>query len=136
MLVDLQVKAGETADIINVSIKPIQSILHEKFGKRRLGCRVYSSGTKWRISQHCSDMFKSSPKEFLGHILIIDGIWIHHNTLEMKEQSKQWILLDEVAPKKAKTVPSITKIMLTFFLTFAMYHFHRLFGEGRIITRQ
>jgi len=35
--------------------------------------------------------------------------------LETKDHSKQWTFPNERAPKKAKTVPSIEKIMATIF---------------------
>ena len=48
----------------------------------------------------------------------------------MKEQSKQWISPGERALKKAKTVPSVGKVMATVFWG-SQYHLHRLFGEGK-----
>jgi len=39
----------------------------------------------------------------------------HYFTLETKEQSKQWTSPSEPAPKKAKTVKLIGKVMATVF---------------------
>jgi len=45
----------------------------------------------------------------------VDETWIQWYTPETKEQSKQWTLPGEHAPKKAKTVPSAGKVMATVF---------------------
>ena len=42
-------------------------------------------------------------------------IWIHYFTSKTKEQSKQWILSGEPAPKKTKIVKSAGKVMATVF---------------------
>ena len=84
-------------------------------------------------SEHCLDIFKRNPKEFLRSFVTVDETWIHHYTSEMKEQSKQWTSPGKCAPKKAKTVPSAGKVMATVFwnsqgIIFADYL------EGRTIT--
>ena len=59
-------------------------------------------------------LFKCNPKEFLRRFLT-DKTWIHWYTPETKEQSKQWTLPSERAPKNAKTVLSVRKMMATGF---------------------
>ena len=38
-----------------------------------------------------------------------------HNTPETKQQSKQWTTKGKLIPKKAKTIPSASKVMATVF---------------------
>ena len=83
-------------------------------------------------SEHCLDMFKRNPKEFLRRIVTVDGTWINHYTPEMKEQSKQWTSPGECAPKKAKTVPSAGKVMATVSGDSQSINLE----EGRTITGQ
>ena len=45
----------------------------------------------------------------------MDETWIHHNTPEIKQQSKQWVLPDESALKKAKVGLSANKVMASVF---------------------
>ena len=45
----------------------------------------------------------------------MDEAWIHHNTPETKQQSKQWVLPGESAQKKAKVGLSANKVMATVF---------------------
>ncbi len=53
--------------------------------------------------------------EFWHWFLTVDETWIHHYTPEMEEQSKQWIVKGELAPKKAKTMKSASEVMATVF---------------------
>ena len=45
----------------------------------------------------------------------MEETWIHHNTPETKQQSKQWVLPDESVQKKAKVGLSANKVMATVF---------------------
>ncbi|GBP96226.1 Probable histone-binding protein Caf1 [Eumeta japonica] len=55
----------------------------------------------------------------IGRILrcfvTVDETWIHHNTPETKEQSKQWVSRGERGPKKAKQSLSANKVIATVF---------------------
>ena len=114
MWADRRVKIREIADIVDISTERIQNILHEKLGMRKLSARwVEQKRNRMTTSDYCLDMFKRNPKEFLRRFVTVDETWIHHHTIEMKEQSKQ--SPDERAPKKAKTVPSAGTIMATVF---------------------
>ena len=58
-----------------------------------MGAAFAHSGAKrnrMTTSEHCLDMFKRNPKEFLLLFVTVDETWIHDYTLEMKQQSKQW----------------------------------------------
>ncbi|GBP20516.1 Histone-lysine N-methyltransferase SETMAR [Eumeta japonica] len=52
---------------------------------------------------------------FLRRFVTVDETWIHHNTPETKEQSKQWVSRGERGPKKAKQSLSANKVMATVF---------------------
>lgn len=60
-------------------------------------------------------MLKRNPQDFWRRFVTVDETWIHHYTPETKQQSKQWIMSGESAPKKAKTVLSAGKVMATVF---------------------
>ena len=62
-------------------------------------------------SIECLVLFNRNKDEFLRRFVIVDETWIHHNTPETKQQSKQW----ESAPKKAKVGLSANKVMATVF---------------------
>ncbi|XP_066254460.1 histone-lysine N-methyltransferase SETMAR-like [Euwallacea similis] len=67
------------------------------------------------ISKESLEMFSRNSNEFLRHFVTVDEMWIHHNTPETKEQSKQWAFPGERAPKKAKMSLSTNKVMAMVF---------------------
>ena len=86
VLADCRVKIREIAVILVISTERIQSILH--YMPRLL--TLERKRNRMTTSEHCLDMFKRNPKEFLRRFVTVDETWIHHYTPEMKEQSKQW----------------------------------------------
>jgi len=143
VLADRRVKIREIADIVSISIERIQNILHENLGMKKLSARwvprlltVEQKRNHMTTSEHCLDMFKRNPKEFLRRFVTVDETWIHHYTPEMKEQSKQWTSPGEPAPKKAKTVPSAGKVMATVFWDSRGIIFTDYLEKGRTITGQ
>ena len=89
---------------------PIRKIGHEK----AIG-EMEQKRNRMTTSEHCLDMFKRIPKEFLRRFVAVNATWIHHYTSEMKEQWNQWTSASKRAPKKTKTVPSAGKVMSTIF---------------------
>ena len=59
--------------------------------------------------------FNRNPKDYLRRLVTMDETWIHHYTPESHEESKQWVKLDESAPKRPKTQQSSGKIMAIVF---------------------
>jgi len=97
-------------------------ILHEILGMRKLSAqwvpRLLTPDNKRNretTSEQCLTLFKRSPKGFLRRFVTVDKTWIHWYTPVEQEESKQWTLQGESAPKKAKTVPSAGKVMDTVF---------------------
>ena len=68
-------------------------------------------------SEQFLGMFQRNSKEFSRRYVTVDEKWIHYYTPETKNQSKIWTRPGESAPKKAKTVPSASKVMATIFGT-------------------
>ncbi|XP_035212046.1 uncharacterized protein LOC118186127 [Stegodyphus dumicola] len=122
VLADRQFKVRKIAETVGISKDRVGHILHEILGMRKLSARwvlrLLTPDNK-RIhettSEQCLTLFKRNPKEFLRRFTIVDETWIHWYTPETKDQSKQWTLPGECAPKKAKTVPSAAKVMATVF---------------------
>ncbi|GFX09733.1 histone-lysine N-methyltransferase SETMAR [Trichonephila clavipes] len=59
-----------------------------------------------------------------------------HEIWEIKEQSKQWILPGEPAPKKAKTFPSAGKVMTTVFWDSHSVIYIDYLEKGKTVTGQ
>jgi len=84
----------------------------------------------WSLFKRRQHRFKRSPKEFLRRFVTVDETWIHSYTPKTKEQSKQWTSPGEPAPKKAKTVPSVGKVMATVF-----FGIHKVWSTSTTCSR-
>ena len=51
--------------------------------------------------------------DFLHRFITADETWIHHNTTETKQQSKQWVSSGKFSPNKAKVGLSAKEVMAT-----------------------
>jgi len=65
----------------------------------------------------------------------MDETWIHHYTLESKQQSKQWTEAScSAAPKKTRSVPSAGKVMASVFWDAEGILFIDYLEKGKAIT--
>jgi len=64
----------------------------------------------------------------------MDKTWIHHYTLESKQQLKQWTEAGCSAPKKTRSVPSAGKVMASVFWGAEGILFIDYLEKGKIIT--
>ena len=92
VLTGRRVKIIEIADMMNISIKRMKNILHEKLGIRKLSARwvphlltVEQKQNRVTTSEHYLNIFKGNPKEFLWRFVTVDETWIHHHTPKTKE---------------------------------------------------
>lgn len=122
ILKDRRTKVREVAESVGISYGTVFKILHDKLGMRKLSARwvprLLTIDNK-RIRLNCSkaslELFNRNPDDFLRRVVTVDETWIHHYTPETKQQSKEWTLVGESAPKKAKSVQSAGKVMATVF---------------------
>lgn len=119
---DRRVKVREIAEALGISRERVENILHEYLGMRKLAARwvphllsVDNKRERVATSKECLVMFNRDKKDFLRRFVTVDETWIHHNTPETKEQSKQWTAPGESKPKKAKVGLSANKVLATVF---------------------
>ncbi|KMQ87583.1 mariner transposase [Lasius niger] len=119
---DRRMKVRDIAEIVGISVGGVYNILHEKLEMKKLCARwvprlltIDQKRTRKDISEQCLSMLKRNAKDFWRRFVTVDETWIHHYTPESKQQSKQWTVSGESAPKKAKTVLSAGKVMATVF---------------------
>lgn len=119
---DRRVRVCEIAEAVGMSRERVENILHEYLGMRKLAARwvphlLNADNKRNRVttSKECLAMFNHNKKDFLRRFVTVDETWIHHNTPETKEQSKQWVSQGNSKPKKAKVVLSANKVMATVF---------------------
>jgi hypothetical protein len=66
--------------------------------------------------------------------IITDETWIHHYTLESKQQSKQWTEAVCSAPEKTRSVPSTGRVMALVFWDAESILFVDYLEKGKTIT--
>ncbi|GBP84034.1 Histone-lysine N-methyltransferase SETMAR [Eumeta japonica] len=122
ILGDRRMKVRELAHAVGISTERVHHILHEYLDMRKPSARwvprlltLDHKRNRVTTSKECLAMFSRNPDEFLHRFVTVDETWIHHNTPETKEQSKQWVSRGERGPKKAKHSLSANKVMATVF---------------------
>jgi histone-lysine N-methyltransferase SETMAR len=141
VLTDRRVKVREIAETVSISTERVRNILHEHLTMKKLCSRwvprlltPVQKQCRKDISTDCLALYKSNPTEFLRRFITVDETWVHHYTPETKQQSKQWTVKGEPAPKKAKTVASASKFMSTVFWYARVIIFIDYLQKGKTIT--
>ncbi|GBP79720.1 Histone-lysine N-methyltransferase SETMAR [Eumeta japonica] len=122
ILDDRRMKVRKLVHAVGISTERVHHILHEYLDMRKLSARwvprlltLDHKRNRVTTSKECLAMFSRNPDEFLRRFVTVDETWIHHNTPDTKEQSKQWVSRGECGPKKAKQSLSAKKVMATVF---------------------
>ena len=122
ILSDRRIKAREIVEATGISQCGVFSILHEKLSVKKISTRwvPYLISEKNKCNRVVDSdailaLFHRNPDEFLRRYTTVDETWIHNYTPEIREQSTQWIFEGKRAPKKAKTVKSAGKVIVTVF---------------------
>ncbi|UYV84200.1 hypothetical protein LAZ67_X001501 [Cordylochernes scorpioides] len=68
-----------------------------------------------KLSSDNLALFEANPEEFVNRFVTMNETWAHHFTPESKQQSMQWRHSGSPPLKKAKTVPSAGKVMVSVF---------------------
>ncbi|UYV77128.1 SOCS2 [Cordylochernes scorpioides] len=98
MLEDRRITVRKLCDLVpDVSKTTIDKILHEHLGYSKV-CAIWvpkmltEDHERQRVdaAQKFLDCHETDGEEFLDSIVTGDVIWVHYNTPETKEQSKQW----------------------------------------------
>ncbi|CAK1588256.1 unnamed protein product [Parnassius mnemosyne] len=121
VLADQRLKVQEIVEAVGISHGSKVSILNDHLGMRKLSTRwvprlltVDHKRNRVTNSQEGLALFNRNMEEFLRRVTV-DETWIHHNTPETKQHSKQWVSKGESAPKKAKVGLSANKVIATVF---------------------
>ena len=87
-----------------VSARWVPRLLTEEHRQARMGAALELLGR-----------YHEEGDDFLSRIVTGDESWVHYWTPESKEASKVWKMQDEEAPRKAKEIPFVGKVMVTIF---------------------
>ena len=121
-MTDRRVTERYIASTVGISQERVHSILKEDLEMRKLLARwvprlltVDQKHTRCTLSRTNLNLLEEDPANFLKRFVTTDEIWVYHFTPEAKQQSKQWKHPGSPPPKKAKTVPSAGKVMVSVF---------------------
>ena len=119
---DRRLTLKEIAEAYGLSSEQVHKVLHQDLVMRKLSAcwvprflPINKKRIQIDISRGCVSLFEKNPAGFLQRLIIIDETWIRPHTPETKQQSMQWITVEEPTPKKAKVVLSADKLMATVF---------------------
>ena len=117
VMTDRRVTERYIASAVGFSQERVHSILTEDLEMRNLSARwvprlliVDQKHTRRTLSSTNLNLFEEDPANFLKRFVTMDETWVHHFTLEAKQQWKQWKHPGSPQPKKAKTVPSAGEV--------------------------
>ena len=119
---DRRLTISHLANVISMSCKQVENILHNKLGMSKVSARWVpqlltpdQKLTRLVMSEANLSRFEADPDRFVERFLAQDECWVHHFEPETKWQSMQWKHSTSPAPKKAKVVSSAGKVMASVF---------------------
>jgi histone-lysine N-methyltransferase SETMAR len=142
VLDDQWMKVREIAETTGISKECVGYILHEELDMKKPCARrvprlltADQKRTRTKISEQCWEHFNKNKTDFVRRFITMDETWIHHYTLESKQQSKQWTEAScSAAPKKTRSVPSAGKVMASVFWDAEGILFNDYLEKGKTIT--
>ena len=119
---DRRLTVRQISEEVGMSKSTVDRILREELAMTKVSARwvprlltADQKVVRCNMSRDNLHLFHSNPDEFLARFVTVDETWAHHYTPESKQQSMQWKHAGSPCPKKAKTVPSAGKVMVTVF---------------------
>ncbi|GBP28367.1 Histone-lysine N-methyltransferase SETMAR [Eumeta japonica] len=121
ILDDRRMKVRELVHAVGISTERVHHILHEYLDMRKLSAKwvprlltLDHKRNRVTTSKECLAMFSRNPDEFSRRFVTMDETWIHHNTPETKEQSKQWVSRVNVDQRRPNRVCQPTRFAVDF----------------------
>lgn len=122
ILEDARMKVKMIAEMTNLSIGTIHSILHDSLNLSKVSARwvprmLTAPQKKVRV-ECCKEFLELSgenPSSVFEKIVTGDETWVHYYDPESKQESMQWHEKGTDPPKKFKVTPSAGKVMATVF---------------------
>ncbi|UYV63100.1 hypothetical protein LAZ67_2003132 [Cordylochernes scorpioides] len=121
-MLDRRMTVRRIEETLGILKTTVDRIMREHFGLRKLSARWVpklltpdQKAVKRKLSLDNLASFEANPEEFVNRFVTMDETWAHHFTPESKQQSMQRRHSGSPPPKKAKTVPSAGKVMVSVF---------------------
>ncbi|UYV63353.1 hypothetical protein LAZ67_2003826 [Cordylochernes scorpioides] len=122
VMLDRRMTVRQIEETLGVLKITVDRIIREHLGFRKLSARWVpklltpdQKAVRRKLSSDNLVLFEANTEEFVNRFVTMDETWAHHFTPESKQQSMQWRHSGSLPPKKAKTVPSAGKVMVSVF---------------------
>ncbi|UYV78083.1 hypothetical protein LAZ67_16000046 [Cordylochernes scorpioides] len=122
VMLDRRMTVRRIEETLDIPKTTVDRIMREHLGLRKLSARWVpklltpdQKAVRRKLSSDNFALFEANPEEFVNRYVTMDETWAHHFTPESKQQSMQWRHSGSPLPKKAKTVPSAGKVMVSVF---------------------
>lgn len=122
VLEDARMKVKMIAEMTNLSIGTIHTILHDCLNLSKVSARwvprMLTAPQKQVRVECCREFLElcgENPSSIFERIVTGDETWVHYYDPESKQESMQWHKKGTDPPKKFKVTPSAGKVMATVF---------------------
>ncbi|XKL66254.1 hypothetical protein PGB90_009674 [Kerria lacca] len=119
---DRRVKIQDIAMQLDISYGTMSTIIHNELKFHKICARWVPrllnddhKGQRFEAALTFLQRYEQEGQTFLEKIITVDETWVHHHTPETKRSSMEWKHKDSPRTKKAKTIISARKVMLTVF---------------------
>ncbi|UYV61879.1 hypothetical protein LAZ67_1006929 [Cordylochernes scorpioides] len=121
-MLDRRMIVSQIEETLGIPKTTVDRIMREHLGLRKLSAHWVpklltpdQKAVRRKLSSDNLALFEANTEEFVNRFVTMDDTWAHHFTPESKQQSMQWRHSGSPPPKKAKTVPSAGKVMVSVF---------------------
>ena len=117
-----RIKVAEFASECGISNGSVYTIIHEHLGMSKVSARwvprnlnMQDRQQRVESSQELLEVYNANPEDFHTRLVTGDETWLHHWDPDTKKESMQWKHPGSPPPKKFRTQPSASKVMVTVF---------------------
>ncbi|UYV79086.1 hypothetical protein LAZ67_17001076 [Cordylochernes scorpioides] len=122
VMLDRRMTVRQIEETLGIPKTTVDRIMREHLGLRKLSSRWVhklltpdQKAVRRKLSSDNLALFEVNPDEFVNRFVTMEETWAHHFTPESKQQSMKWRHSGSPPPRKAKTVPSAGKVMVSVF---------------------
>ncbi|UYV75222.1 hypothetical protein LAZ67_12002966 [Cordylochernes scorpioides] len=122
VMLDRRMTVRQIEETLGIPKTTVDRIMRKHLSLRKLSARWVpklltpdQKAVRRKLSSDNLALFEANPEDIFNRFVTMDETWAHHFTPEYKQQSMQWRHSGSPPPKKAKTVPSAGKVMVSVF---------------------
>ncbi|UYV71760.1 hypothetical protein LAZ67_9000294 [Cordylochernes scorpioides] len=141
VMLNRRMTVRQIEETLGIPKTTVDRIMREHLGLRKLSAHWVpklltpdQKAVRRKLSSDNLALFEANPEKFVNRFVTMDETWAHHFTPESKQQSMQWRHSGSPPPKKAKTVSSAGKVMVSVFWDSESVLILDFLNKGQTIT--